>query len=1163
MELQSKWWLRYFDLEKFFAIRPLKPYYYSYMPKYSFKQIEAKWNKKWAKDKIYEPSFAKASKGKPFYNLMMFPYPSAEGLHIGGARTFTGVDIYGRLKRMQGHDVLEPIGLDGFGIHSENYALKVHKHPTKHAKDSEKNFYRQLRMLGNGFAWDEHLETYDPEYYRWTQWIFIQMFKNGLAYRKKQAVNWCPSCKTVLSDEQAEGGACERCGSAVDKRDLEQWFFRITKYAERLLKNLSKIDWTEKIKIAQRNWIGQSEGVNFSFPLEIKTNYVFLHGFAASPEKNFWPWLKDKLEERGHEVQAPSLPKAGTLEIEEKVNYVLSQVSFSDETVVVAHSLGCLVALQALPQLKTTIRKLILVAPPFPLNQKKNVIDRKSLWGKFNFKSITKKVQEIVVLADLEDHLVPVVEQEAVAKLLKAKLLKGTASSRHFLGRIAPEVLGEADTSVAVFTTRADTVFGVTYLVIAPEHPLIQAYRSSIQNYKEVAAYIRRSIQKKERERLTENQEKAGVELKGLHALHPITHEHLPIWVADYVLGGYGTGAIMAVPAHDERDFAFAQIFHLPIKQVIAPSLYDYQNPPQEGKENTFRNTILAILYNPKTKKYLILKWKKQPYSSFITGGVEGAEDWVEAAKREIVEETGYTNLKFVRSLGMTETHFFAAHKDVNRKTLREHLLFELIDESREKVSKEERERYEIQWLTYEELKKIKLTHVESEILLRRLAGENNIYTDEGVLINSGEFDGLTSAEAKERLLKPLGGKKEVRYRLRDWLISRQRYWGSPIPMIYCKECATSGQGERREMPGWYTVPEKQLPVILPYVKNFRPTGSGASPLAAKPEFYKVHCPRCGAMARRETDVSDTFLDSAWYYLRYPSANYTKGAWNQKITKQWLPVNSYIGGAEHAVLHLLYSRFLTMVFFDLSLLHFEEPFVKFRAHGLITKDGAKMSKSKGNVVNPDEYFKQFGADAMRLYLAFLAPFEQGGDFRDGGISGSTRFLERAWKKGQEISREKTKRTDTVAKKAIHKAIKKVSEDIESLRYNTAISALMICLNEIEGIKVSLADWKIFLQLLSPFAPYIAEELWHDAGGRKSIHISRWPIHDALRLEEGVVTIVIQINGKVRDSIETTKGRPDKEIETEVLEREKIKTYLKGVRPRKVIYIPNRLMNIVI
>ncbi|MFY9463013.1 MAG: leucine--tRNA ligase, partial [Candidatus Sungiibacteriota bacterium] len=654
------------------------------MTRYDPKKIEAKWQKKWLAAKVYEPDFKRAK--KPFYNLMMFPYPSAEGLHIGGMRTFTGVDIYGRMKRMQGHEVFEPIGLDAFGIHSENYALKTGRHPMKQAVILEKSFYRQLAMMGNGFAWDERLETNDPEYYRWTQWIFVQMFKRGLAYRKKAEVNWCPSCKTVLADEQVVAGQCERCGTAVIKKELEQWFFKITKYAERLLNNLEKIDWSPRVKIAQKNWIGRSEGALIKF--KIRTN------------------------------------------------------------------------------------QYMVFARPY----------------------------------------------------------------------------------IEVFTTRPDTLFGATYVVLGPEHPFIEDYKLQIINHREVGEYTKQARAKKREERMAEGKEKTGVELKGVKAINPVNGEELPIWVADYVLGNVGTGAIMAVPAHDERDFAFAKKYNLPITIVICPN------------------------YPEKT----------------------------------------------------------------------------------------------------------------CPVLIEACVGE-------GHLVGSGKFDGIHSEDARKKITDFVGGELTTQYRLRDWLISRQRYWGPPIPMIFCDACAAQKKGERKEMPGWYAVLEKDLPVKLPYIKNFRPTGTDQSPLASVEKFYKVRCPQCKSWARRETDVSDTFLDSAWYFLRYPSVRNKKAALDPVVTKKWLPVNSYIGGAEHSVLHLMYSRFVTMALHDARLLDFEEPFPRFRAHGLITKDGAKMSKSRGNVVNPDEYVRAYGADAVRMYLAFMAPFEQDGDFRDTGIRGTTRFLERVHK----------------------------------------------------------------------------------------------------------------------------------------------------------------------
>ena len=1011
------------------------------MLRYDPKTIEIKWQKKWLKEKIYEPAFApaaakavagkKASAGKPdfkrarkpFYNLMMFPYPSAEGLHIGSVRTFTGVDIYGRFKRMQGHDVFEPIGLDGFGIHSENYALKISQHPMETAKETEKNYYRQLGEIGNGFAWDERLETYDPEYYRWTQWIFVQMFKRGLAYRKKQAVNWCPSCKTVLADEQVVTGACERCGTMVVKKELEQWFFRITKYAERLLKNLDKLDWPEPIKIAQRNWIGRSEGALIDFSIQ-DTRY---------------------------------------------------------------------------------------------------------------------KIQ--------------------------------------------------------VFTTRPDTLFGATYLVLSPEHEFVKSHESRITNHEEVRQYIQRASKKTEAERIAEGKEKTGVELKGIKVINPANGEEIPIWVADYVLGNVGTGAIMAVPAHDERDFEFAKKFGLEVRIVIEPETGE-RKPDEQ-----FRKSIAAIVENPKTKKFLIINWgQKLGGHLFIGGGIDGDETPEETALREIREETGYTNVRLISSSERMHHHYFAFSKGIQRYVEVTGLHFELLDESRvdRDLQQDEKGNFVVTWLDRGDV----LRKVEDEVHLvafRRLVlGE--VYTGKGRLIHSDKFNGMDSKKAKWEITKFVGGKRVAQYRLRDWLISRQRYWGPPLPMIFCEVCGKSGRGEQKEMPGWYTVSEKDLPIKLPYIKEFRPTGTGKSPLATVEKFYKVRCPKCKSWARRETDVSDTFLDSAWYYIGYLAKNRDskfiplKAGLNsifRSRAKRWLPVHMYIGGAEHAVLHLLYSRFMSMALHDMGVLHFsagggsapggEEPFTKFRTNGLITKDGAKMSKSRGNVVSPDEYIAAYGADAVRMYLAFMAPLGEGGDFRDTGIKGITRFLERTWRFVQEKSKviplEAGQKLSV--HKSSHKTIKKVTEDIENLQYNTAISALMMLLNEFEERPndVSRQDVEIFLKLLAPFAPHIAEELWQQCLQRaaairntryeirdtnfRSIHLQPWPKYNPRLLKEDTFELVIQINGKVRDKIEVPVGISKEEAEGLTFGRERVKEIIGDKKPGRIIFVPGRLINIVI
>ncbi len=774
------------------------------MAKYNHKKVESKWHKKWLAEKVYEPDLKNAK--NPFYNLMMFPYPSAEGLHVGNMYAFVGSDIHGRFKRMQGFNVFEPIGLDGFGIHSENYALKIGEHPMDQARVSEKNFYRQLQMIGNGFAWNEKLETYDPEYYKWTQWIFIQLYKKGLAYRKKSAVNWCPSCLTVLADEQVISGECERCGTKVIKKELEQWFFRITKYADKLLKGLDKIDWSEKVKIAQKNWIGKSEGASIKFRL-------------------------------------------------------------TDVT--------------------------------------------------------------------------------------------GQKDGKHF---------------VEVFTTRPDTIFGVTFIAISPEKAKFWL-DIGWQVSEEVKEYITKALSDRVTRDQNQDKDKSGI-FSGISAINPANNEKVPVWISDYVLAGYGTGAVMGVPAHDERDLEFANKFKLAI------------------------------------------------------------------------------------------------------------------------------------------------------------SGAPLVSIEEGI--------------------KKSVGKKTTQFRLRDWLVSRQRYWGAPIPMIHCEKC------------GWQPVPEKDLPVRLPYIKNFRPTGTSESPLAADEKFFKVKCPKCEGVARRETDVSDTFLDSAWYYLRYASVKDKKYAWDQAVTKKWFPVDMYIGGAEHSVLHLLYVRFLAMVFKDLRLTNFDEPFKKFRAHGLLIKDGAKMSKSKGNVINPDEYIKNYGADVLRMYLMFLGPFDQGGDFRDGGIKGITRFLDRVWNLSQTLNL-KSQNDNPKLQIVLNKTIKKVTEDLENLSYNTSVSALMVLLNEFEANMESVGknELEVLAKLMAPFAPHMSEEIFREIlKNKKSIHITPWPKFDSKLVKDKEVDIVVQVNAKMRAVIKMPVDSLQKDVEEAAKNNENISKYLTSP-VKKVIFVKDKFINFIV
>ncbi|PYP97992.1 MAG: leucine--tRNA ligase [Gemmatimonadetes bacterium] len=793
--------------------------------------VEAGWQERWARDRINEPDLDRPR--RPFYNLMMFPYPSAEGLHVGNMFAFTGADIYGRFKRLQGHDVFEPIGFDAFGIHSENYALSVGTHPAKLIPQNIETFRRQLRRFGGMFDWRHELSTTDPRYYKWTQWIFLQLFRAGIAFRKKAAVNWCPKDMSVVANEQVINGFCERHpDTKVEQRFLEQWFFAITRYAERLLQNLDRLDWSSSTAVLQRNWIGRSEGAELI-------------------------------------IETPAGPK------------------------------------------------------------------------------------------------------------------------------------------IPVFTTRPDTVFGATALVLAPEHPYVDQLIAEEQR-RAVNAY-RREVQGKDLvSRRVGDKTKTGVFL-GSYARNPATGEAIPIWIADFVLMDYGTGAIMTVPAHDKRDFEFASQFGLAIREVVR------------------------------------------------TGEPLPSE------------------------------------------------------------------------------------------------------TEDGVLVNSGQFDGLSCREAKPRIVAWLQSKglatPKVQYRLHDWCISRQRYWGPPIPIIYCDRCGPVG------------VPERDLPVELPFIEDFRPDASGVSPLARHKEWYYVACPQCGAQGRRETDVSDTFLDSAWYFLRYPSTEFDDRPWDPQRTKTWLPVTTYIGGNEHAVLHLLYSRFVTMALQELGHVTFDEPFPKLRAHGLIIKDGAKMSKSRGNVVIPDAYIQRWGADTFRMYLMFLGPFQEGGDVRETRIVGIRRFLDKVWAAAHEAAARTPGAgpgLPQAVERKLHQTIRKVTADTESLDYNTAIAAMMEYINLVREQRAGSREAvEPLLIMLAPYAPHLAEALWAVLGHDRTIFAASWPSHDPALASAGDVEVVVQVNGKVRGRVTVSPGATEAQVVALALKDESVRKFVNGKPVRKTVYVQDRLLNLVV
>ena len=848
--------------------------------KYNPQKIEKKWQKEWQKNKLYRA--VDGSKKKKYYTLVEFPYPSGDGLHVGHVRSYTALDVVVRKRRMEGYNVLYPIGWDAFGLPTENYAIKTQTHPKIVTKKNTDNFRRQLQSLGFSFDWDREINTTDPQYYKWTQWLFLKFFEHGLAYKARTTINWCPKDKIGLANEEVVSGACERCGTAVEKREKEQWMLRITAYAEKLLKGLEKVDYIPEARVQQENWIGKSEGAVIKFPINIA------------------------------EVGLPH---------------------------------------------------------------------------------------------------------------------------------------------IEVFTTRADTLFGATYLVLAPEHEFIQKYESRITNYGEVKKYISEARKKTDMERTAEGKEKTGVELKGIMAVNPATKKEIPVWISDYVLAGYGTGAIMAVPAHDERDFAFAKKFGLDIVLVIQPH------------------------------------------------NIPGVSDLVDGEEK-----------------------------------------------------------------------------------LNRILHLDIAYTGEGRLMNSGKFNHLKGEEARTAITNFVGGKITTQYKLRDWVFSRQRYWGEPIPLVFCKRCKESGLGSSASKlreglplskgealhPGWIPVREKDLPVELPNVKNYKPTDTGESPLANISSWVKTTCPRCGGPARRETDVMPNWAGSSWYFLRYIDSKNKRAFADAKKLKHWMPVDWYNGGMEHTVLHLLYSRFWNQFLYDIKLVPVAEPYKKRTSHGLILAEGGvKMSKSKGNVINPDEAVRQFGADALRLYEMFVGPFNQHVSWDPHGIIGTKRFLERVWKlggklkvKGQKIKyKSENKKLDQV----LHQTIKKVSEDIENLRMNTAVSSLMILLNEMEKEQENIqhTTYNLFLKLLAPFAPHIVEELWGVLGEKKSIHTQPWPRFDKKKAQEDVFGLVVQINGKVRAVINASTGILQDEAERLVLlSDERVIKTLDGKKPRRVIYVPDKLINFV-
>ena len=801
--------------------------------KYEPRKIESKWQEYWEKNQTFK---TEASAKQKFYDLDMFPYPSGLGLHVGHFKGYVATDIIARAKRMQGFSVLHPIGWDAFGLPAENYALKTGIHPAITTEKNIANIKSQMKRAGLSYDWDREINSSDPAYYKWTQWIFLKLYEKGLAYKKLLPINWCPSCKTGLANEEVVEGKCERCGTETTKKDIEQWVLKITDYADRLLNDLDGLDWPDKIKEMQRNWIGRSEGWEISFPI------------------------------------------------------------------------------------------------------------------------------------------------------------KG------------------ADEEIKVFTTRADTLFGCTYVVLAPEHPLLKIFAGKIENESDILDYIEETNNKSERDRISDVKEKTGIKVEGLVAVNPVNNKEIPIFVADYVLGHYGTGAVMAVPAHDTRDYEFAIKYDLPIVRVIKP----------------------------------------------VNGEVE----------------------------------------------------------------------------------------------------EEKAFVDDGVLFASGDFDGLSSEDAREKIGEYLKeqnkAEKTINYKLRDWVFSRQRYWGEPIPIIHCEKC------------GIVPLDENDLPLELPKVEKYEPTGTGESPLAAIDDWVNVKCPKCEGKGKRETNTMPQWAGSCWYYLRFLDNKNDKELVSKDKEKQWMPVDLYVGGAEHAVLHLLYSRFWHKFLFDIGVISTNEPFQKLRNVGLVlAADGQKMSKSKGNVIAPEEIADEFGADTLRVYEMFMGPFDQAIGWNAQGVKGVNRFLNKLWDLILD-AKENQKSGDNVISET-NKLIKKITIDLEKMKFNTCVAFFMEYVNFISENKKDFGKdtAETMLLLFSPFAPHFCEELWDIFGHKQSIAYEEWPVADEKLIIEEKIVLAVQVNGKLREKMEFVRDVAKESVEKAVFENPKIQQWLQGKEIKEVIFVPNKIINIVI
>jgi leucyl-tRNA synthetase len=1159
-------------------------------------KIEKKWQKKWAASKIYKSQEARSSKLEArkdkFYVLDMFPYPSGEGLHVGHPKGYIATDVVSRMKRMQGMNVLHPMGFDAFGLPAENYAIKMKKNPMDLTAVNVERFKDQLELLGFDYDWSREINTTDPDYYRWTQWIFLQLFKKGLAYESFEPINWCPSCKTGLANEDVENGRCERCGTPVEKKPMRQWVLKITDYADRLLKDL---DATTGIPLIRKE--DGEDAVKKDMPL-VERNAVVCVVKHWSEEKYLCLKWK-KVDWKGFVIggiEAGETPEdASKREISEETGYLharfiktLGKVEsqfYQSTKKVNRHAHFTVVCLELSDNERAEVaerEKELHESQWVSRDDVRDFINRddmRYIWDIFT--GVQK--QEVKPLLDWPEAIKEsqrnwIGRSEGALIKFKVQSSKCKVESQKADSVVIPAPglrrgqapAGIQDQTIEVFTTRPDTLFGVTYVVLAPEHKLVGELLACVENRKEVEDYINRSKLETDIERTDASKEKTGVELKGVKAVNPANNEEVPVWIADYVLADYGTGAVMAVPAHDERDWEFAKKFKLPIRSVIAPT-FGEPNPADEPVDGS-----TVIVFDQQQSLYACLHWHNPERYTIISGTKQDDESYEETAKRELKEEAGISDVKSWHKLGdKLFAHYFSHSKNKYKYGSSVQFLAVVDSNCIGEHSREPHETFDFEWKTAEEIlglfeKTMPKSRHLFEILGRAVLVTTGLgidkttditkfdfvksvpFVEPSVLIDSGQFTGKDSSSVKKEITASVGGQWVTKYKLRDWVFSRQRYWGEPIPLIHCPRC------------GVVPVPEKDLPVKLPKVKSYEPTGTGESPLASIDSWVNVKCPQCKGPAKRETNTMPQWAGSSWYYLRYEDPKNKKALVDPKKEKYWSPVDLYIGGAEHATRHLIYSRFWHKFLYDIGVVSTIEPFIKLQSVGLIMgEDGRKMSKRFGNVINPDDIVKQFGADTLRIYEMFMGPFDQSIAWSSSSMAGPRRFIERVWKLREKIGIEQNTLEEQTNDRILHKTIKKVTCDIDGLRFNTAISTLMIALNEFDMAKsVTRLQFESYLKLLAPFAPHVTEETWSQLGNKKSIHISQWPTHNPNILEASTMTIILQINGKTRGSFTAAAGAGKEELEKKAKESPEAKKWLEGKQIKRVVTVPGRLVNIV-